>query len=92
MATVVVPGANRIQPSFVGVATYYGVGVDPCPPRRPNRKGGVEKAIHYVSQRWWRTAVVGSLAQAQDSLDEFCATVADTRRRGDSIVGDLADA
>ena len=92
MATVVVPGTDRIQPSFVGVAKHYGVGVDPYPPRRPNRKGVVEKAIHYVSQRWWPTAVVNSLARAQESLYEFCATVGGTRRRGDNIVGDLADA
>ena len=56
---MVVPGADRIQPSFVGVAKHYGVGVDPCPPRHPQRKGVVEKAIHYISQRWWRTAMVG---------------------------------
>ena len=92
MATVLVPGTDRIQPSFVGVAKHYGVGVDPCPPRRPNRKGVVEKAIHYLSQRWWRTAVAGTLAQAQDSLDEFCQTVGDARRRGGSTVGELADA
>ena len=85
MATVVVPGADRIRPSFVGVAKHYGVGVDPCPPRHPQRKGVVEKAIHYVSQRWWRTAMVNSLAQAQDSLDDFCVSV------GDSTAGDLAD-
>ena len=91
MATVVVPGADRIQPSFVGVAKHYGVGVDPCPPRHPQRKGVVEKAIHYISQRWWRTAMVNSLAQAQDSLDNFCLTVGDTRRRGDSTVAELAD-
>ena len=43
-------------------AKHYGVGVDPCPPRRPNRKGVVEKAIHYIAQRWWRTAAVGTLS------------------------------
>ena len=92
MATVIVPGSGRIQPSFVGVAKHYGVGIDPCPPRRPNRKGVVEKAIHYLSQRWWRTAVVASLAQAQDSLDAFCVTVGDGRRRGEGTVAELADA
>ena len=91
MATVVVPGTDRIQPSFVGVAKHYGVDVDPCPPRRPNRKGVVEKAIHYIAQRWWRTAMVNSLAQAQDSLDELCLSVGDTRPRGDSTVGEVAD-
>ena len=50
MATVIVPGTGRLQPSFVGVAKHYGVGVDPCPPYRPQRKGVVEKAIHYVAR------------------------------------------
>ena len=90
MATVVA-ASGRIQPSFVGVVKHYGVVVDPCPPRRPQRKGVVEKAIHYVSQRWWRTAVVNSVPSAQDSLDEFCLKVGDSRRRGESTVGELAD-
>ena len=91
MATVITPGTGRIQPSFVGVAKHYGVGVDACPPYRPQRKGVVEKAIHYVSQRWWRTALVNSLAEAQDSLDEFCVSVGDSRWRGGVTVGELAD-
>ncbi len=91
MATVIVPGTGRIQSSFVGVAKHYGVGVDACPPYRPQRKGVVEKAIHYVAQRWWRTATVATVGQAQDSLDEFCVSVGDVRRRGEVTVGDLAD-
>ena len=75
----------------VWVAKHYGVAVDPCPPYRPQRKGVVEKAIHYISQRWWRTVVVNSLASAQQSLDRFCVTVGDTRPRGEATVGDLAD-
>lgn len=91
MATVILPGTDCIQASFVPVAKHYGVGVDPCPPRNPQRKGVVEKAIHFISQRWWRTAAVTSLAGAQDSLDRFCQTVGDSRRRGQSTVGELAD-
>ena len=91
MATVLVSGTDRIQASFVGVAKHYGVGIDPCPPRRPNRKGVVEKAIHYIAQRWWRTAAVGTLSEAQDSLDEFCERVGDARRRAGGSVGELAD-
>lgn len=92
MATVLVPGTDRVQASFVGVVKHYGVGVDPCPPRRPNRKGVVEKAIHYIAQRWWRTAAVTSLAEAQDSLDHFSQTVGDARRRAGGTVGELAEA
>ena len=91
MSTVLVPGTDRVQASFVGVAKHYGVGIDACPPRRPNRKGVVEKAIHYIAQRWWRTAAVASLAQAQDSLDQFCERIGDARRRAGSTVGELAD-
>jgi transposase len=92
MATVVNPGTGRIQRSFAPVAKHYGVGVDPCPPRHGNRKGVVEKAIHYLTQRWWRTARVASPAEAQMSVDRFCVTVADARVRDGSTVGDLADA
>jgi hypothetical protein len=67
------------------------VGVDPCPPRHPNRKGVVEAAIHYLTQRWWRTAQVDTLAEAQASLDRFCAATADARPRGDATVGEVAN-
>ncbi len=81
MATAVVPGTGQVQASFAAVAKHYGVGVDPCPPRHPNRKGVVENAIRYVTQSWWRTARVVSISDAQESLDVWCADVADLRLR-----------
>jgi len=92
MATVLVPGSDRLQASFVGVVKHYGVGVDPCPPRRPNRKGAVAKAIHYIAQRWLRTSAVGTVAEAQASRGASCVTVGDARRRAGGTVGELADA
>jgi transposase len=91
MATVIKPGTNQVQRSFVPVAKHYGVAVDPCPPRHGNRKGVVEKSIDYLTQSWWRTARVGSPTEAQASLDRFCVKVADARRRGDTTVAELAD-
>jgi transposase len=91
MATVIRPGTDQVQRSFVPVAKHYGVGVDPCPPRHGNRKGVVEKSIDYLTQSWWRTARVASPAEAQASLDRFCVEIADARRRGDTTVGELAD-
>jgi hypothetical protein len=68
------------------------VGVDPCPPRRGNRKGVVEKAIHFMTQRWWRTARLERAAGAQASLDRFWATTGDARPRpGGRSVGELGD-
>lgn len=92
MSTVIVPGTDRVQRSFTPVAKHYGVGIDPCPARHGNRKGVVEKAIHYLTQRWWRTARVQSIAEAQASLDRFCVEIADTRAREGSTVGARGDA
>ena len=92
MATVIRPGTDQVQRSFVPVAKHYGVTVVPCPPRHGNRKGVVEKNIDYLTRRWWRTARVNSIAEAQASLDRFCIEVADQRRRGDTTAGEAAAA
>jgi len=91
MATVINPTTGKIQASFAPVAKHYAVTVTPCLPRRGNRKGVVEKQIHYFTQRWWRTLDAANLAEAQASLDRFCATISDARRRGDTTVGDLGN-
>ena len=61
MATVINPTTGKLQASFAPVAKHYGVSVVPCPPRRGNRKGVVEKNIHFLTQRWWRTLTASSL-------------------------------
>src|SRR5205807_1551865 len=70
--------------------------VEPCPPRRGNRKGAVESSVRYVCGRWWRTMTATTPAQAQSSLDAFCAGPADARARrtaaGQTTVGALAAA
>jgi transposase len=55
MATVVHPASGDVTASFAAVARRYAVTVAICPPRRGNRKGAVQKAIHGAAQRWWRT-------------------------------------
>jgi transposase len=97
LATVIVPGTRDVQPSFAPVAKHYGTVVEPCPPRRGNRKGAVESSVRYVCGRWWRTMTATTPAQAQVSLDVFCAGPADARARrteaGEvTTVGALADA
>ena len=92
LATVIVPGTGDIQASFAPVAKHYGVVIRPCPPRRGNRKGAVEASVRYLCGRWWRTLTARTMAEAQASLDRFCATVGDARRRESSTVGALADA
>jgi hypothetical protein len=96
LATVIVPGTRDVQPSFVPVAKHYGAVVEPCPPRRGNRKGVVESSVRFVSGRWWRTMTEVDPQSAERSLDRFCETVGDarTRRIGGlrTTVGELADA
>lgn len=82
MATVVVPGTRRLQRQFAALACHFGVEVAVCPPRRPQRKGVVERAISFLNRSWWRSAAVTCLAEAQTDLDRFCSGRADRRRRG----------
>ena len=96
LATVIVPGTRDVQASFAPVAKHYGAVVEPCPPRRGNRKGAVESSVRFSSGRWWRTMSATNPEEAQRSLDVFCATTGDEReRRGPggerTTVGALAD-
>jgi len=97
LATVITPGTRDIQASFAPVAKHYGAVVEPCPPRRGNRKGSVESSVRFVSGRWWRTMSDTTPEDAQRSLDRFCATTGEERERRFSdgtrtTVGVLADA
>ncbi|HXQ60590.1 MAG TPA: hypothetical protein VN799_10835 [Acidimicrobiales bacterium] len=96
LATVIVPGTRDVQPSFAPVAKHYRAIVEPCPPRRGNRKGSVESSVRFCSGRWWRTLTATDPESAQISLDRFLATTGDARPRRDSqgdrtTVGALAD-
>jgi hypothetical protein len=90
MGTVVTVGTDRVLSSFAAVAKHYGVGIDICPPRRGNRKGCVEKANHFGTQRWWRTAAVATPEAATRGLEEFQRTIGDSRPRHGTTVGDVA--
>jgi transposase len=82
MATVCHPATGKLTASFAAVAKHYAVSVAICPPRHGNRKGVVEKANHTAAQRWWRTLPDDiTIEAAQASLDAFCATKSDHRRR-----------
>jgi transposase len=81
MATVVDPGSGRLRASFAPVAKHYSVTVVVCPPRRGNRKGSVEKSVHFATQRFWRTMTATTMAGAQVQLERFCEKIADRRPR-----------
>ena len=85
MATIVVPGTNRLTVDAANLAKHYGVTVVVCPPRRAQRKGVVEAAVKFITRSWWRTAQVSQPAQAQTSLDVWSVEVADQRPRPDGM-------
>ena len=81
LATVIVPGTRDVQASFAPVAKHYQAIVEPCPPRRGNRKGVVESAVKFCCGRWWRTMTAADPVAAQLSLDHFCTSIGDARLR-----------
>ncbi|MFN8205254.1 MAG: IS21 family transposase [Solirubrobacteraceae bacterium] len=92
MATIVIPGTDRLTVDAAQAAKHYGVEIAVCPPRRAQRKGVVEAAIKYLTRSWWRTAQVTTMAEAQASLDHWCSEIADQRRRPTGTVGQLGAA
>src|SRR4051794_35339609 len=92
MATIVVPGTDRLTSDAAQAAKHYGVEVSVCPPRRAQRKGVVEAAVKYTTKSWWRSAAVAMMAEAQASLDRWCIEVADQRKRPDGTVGQIGAA
>ena len=89
MATIVVPGTDRLTVDAANLAKHYGVEIAVCPPRRAQRKGVVEKAVQFTTNSWWRTARIASTAEAQTSLDRWSVEVADRRPRPDGTVGEI---
>jgi transposase len=87
MATIVIPGTDRLTVDAANAAKHYGVDIAVCPPRRAQRKGVVEAAVKYTTKSWWRTAPVATMAEAQASLARWSETVADQRKRPAGTVG-----
>jgi transposase len=92
MATIVMPGTDRLTVDAANLAKHYGVEIAVCPPRRAQRKGVVEKAIQYLTRSWWRTARVSSPTEAQASLDRWSVEVADRRSRPGGTVAEIGAA
>jgi transposase len=92
MATIVIPGTDRLTVDAANIAKHYGVEIAVCPPRRAQRKGVVEAAVKYTTKSWWRTAQLSTIAQAQASVDQWSVKVADRRARPGGTVGEVGAA
>ena len=92
MATIVVPGTDRLTTDAANLAKHYGIEIAVCPPRRAQRKGVIEAAVNDVTKSGWRTAKVSTPAEAQASLDRWTVEVADQRPRPGGTVGETGAA
>jgi transposase len=92
MATIVIPGTDRLTVEAAQLAKHYGVEIAVCPPGRAQRKGVVEAANKYTTRSWWRTARVATLGEAQRDFDGWCVRVADARKRRGGTVAQLGAA
>ena len=82
MATIVIPGTDRLTVDAAQAAKHYGVEIAVCPPQRAQRKGVVEAAIKYMTESWWRSARGRARwPRRRRRLDRWCVEVADQRRR-----------
>jgi transposase len=50
MATIVIPGTDRLTVDAAQAAKHYGTEITVCPPRRAQRKGVVENAVKYTTK------------------------------------------
>jgi IstB-like ATP binding protein/Mu transposase-like protein len=92
MATIVIPGTDRLTVDAAQAAKHYGVQIAVCPPRRAQRKGVVEAAVKYTTKSWWRSAPAATMAEAQASFDVWCVDVADRRARPGGTAGQVGAA
>ena len=73
------PALNR---SYCELARHYGFQIDPTPPRAPQKKGKVERAIRYVKQNFFAARTFADIDQARRELGTWVREIAGLRRHG----------
>jgi hypothetical protein len=72
----------ELNPKIQGFCAHYGTVVLPTKPYTPRHKGKVERGIDYVQRNALKGRTFQSLSQQNRFLQEWEATVADTRIHG----------
>lgn len=71
--------AVRYHPGLLDIAGALRVQPRLCRPRRPTDKGGVERAVRYLRDRFFAARVITSVEDGNRQLVEFLREIADTR-------------
>lgn len=72
----------EVHPKLQSFAKHYGTAFVPTKPYRPEHKGKVESSVKYAKNNGLKGHVFGSLADQNDHLLDWEASVADTRIHG----------
>jgi transposase len=72
----------ELNPKFASFCEHYGIATLPTKPRMPRHKGKVENSIDYVKDNGLKGHEFSTLAQENEHLRTWEATVADTRIHG----------
>ena len=71
--------AVRFQPLLLDLAAELHVQPRLCAPRRPQEKGGVERAVRFFKERFFASRSFHSITHGNAQLLEFIATIAHAR-------------
>lgn len=72
----------ELNPKVVSFAAHYGTVILPTRPRMPRHKGKVERGVDYVQENALKGRTFTSLAEQNEHLWQWEASVADTRIHG----------
>ncbi len=72
--------AIRLHPRFIELKSYYLFNARPCPPRRPNEKGRVERSIRYLRSSFFAGRHFSDLADVRAQFETWRNEVAHTRK------------
>ncbi len=71
--------AIRFHPALLELASRFSVELRLCAPRKPVQKGGVERAIRFLRERFFAARTIVSVAHGNRQLLDFIRDVADPR-------------
>ncbi|MCX5661462.1 MAG: IS21 family transposase [Planctomycetota bacterium] len=72
----------EINPKVQSFCAHYGITALPTKPRTPRHKGKVERGVDYVQENGLKGRVFASLQEENRHLQEWEASIADTRIHG----------
>jgi transposase len=71
--------AIRFHPALLELASRFSVELRLCAPRKPQQKGGVERSIRFLRERFFAARTIVSVEHGNRQLLDFIRDIADAR-------------